>query len=103
VAEPGPMPPAGRLIVPELAVISSEPLSLRQVAAIGAQRGVRAVLAVDGGRVTIGGRTASVLGVSPEAFRAWTPPVAAADGAAWSALASGQLVASDTAVSGWAS
>lgn len=58
------------------------------------------MLAVDGGRVTIGGRTASVLGVSPEAFRAWTPPVAAADGAAWSALASGQLVASDTAVSG---
>ena len=55
-------------------------LSAAQVSEIGGLAGVRAVLAVDGGRVMINGRAASVLGVTPETFRSWTPPVTAAVG-----------------------
>jgi hypothetical protein len=67
------------------------------VSAIGGLAGVRAVLAVDGGRVTIGGQSASVLGVPPQAFRSWTPPVTAAAAGIWAGLAAGQIVADQAA------
>ena len=35
---------------------------------------MRAVLPVDGGKVTVNGQSANVLGVSPQAFRSWTSP-----------------------------
>jgi Transglycosylase SLT domain len=69
------------------------------VARISVLPGVRAVLAVDGGQVTINGRRASILGVPPQAFRSWTPPVTAADATIWASLDSGQLIVSSAAVS----
>jgi hypothetical protein len=67
-----------RLIVPDLVAVLPAGLSAAQVGEVGGLAGVRAVLAVDGGRVLIGGRAVSVLGVPVQAFRAWTPPVTAA-------------------------
>jgi Transglycosylase SLT domain len=53
---------------------------------------VRAVLPIDGGKVTVNGQSADVLGVSPQAFRSWTPPEAAAADSVWTGLSQGQLI-----------
>jgi hypothetical protein len=83
----------GRLIVPDLAAVRPGGLSATQVSDIGGLAGVRTVLAVDGGRVMINGRAASVLGVPPQTFRSWTPPVTASSAGIWAGLADGQLIA----------
>jgi hypothetical protein len=83
----------GRLIVPDLAAVRPGGLTAAQVSEIGGLAGVRAVLAVDGGRVMIVGQPVSVLGVPVQAFQAWTPPVTAASAGIWAGLAGGQLVA----------
>ena len=59
--------------------------------------GVVAVLPVDGGKVTVNGKSADVLGVSPQAFRPWTPLATAASAAIWSDLSQGQLISTDAA------
>jgi hypothetical protein len=87
------------LTVPDLAAVVPAGLSQVQLSAIKDLRGVRAVLAVDGGQVQLNGHTASVLGVPVPGFRAWTPPVTAAATGVWAVLAAGNLVAaSSTAV-----
>ena len=99
-ARSAPDSPPRQLIVPDLVAIVPTGITAAQVSAIGGLAGVRAVLAVAGGRVVINGRTVSVLGVPPQAFRSWTPPAAAADAAIWARLSGGQLVASGVAASG---
>jgi len=95
VAALGPAP--DRLVVPDLVASVPGGFTAAQLARIGALRGVRAVMPVDGGQVSIDGRPASVLGVSPRAFRSWVPPKTAAADGIWTALASGDLVASQAA------
>ena len=58
---------------------------------------MRAVLPVDGGNVTVNGRSANVLGVSPQAFRPWTPLSTAGSAAVWSDLSQGKLVSTAAA------
>jgi hypothetical protein len=87
----GPAPSV--LTVPDVAVVVPAGLRGTQVQAIAKLPGVRAVLAVDGGRILLNGHEASVLGVPVPAFRAWTPPVTAATGGVWSVLAAGTMVA----------
>jgi hypothetical protein len=60
---------------------------------------VRAVLAVDGGRIMVNGKSADVLGVSPQAFRSWAPPQTAAADAVWTDLGKGQMVSTHAAAS----
>jgi hypothetical protein len=91
----GPAP--GQLVVPDLVASLPSGFAAAQVAQIAALPGVRAVLPVDGGVVTIGGNPATVLGVSPAAFRSWAPPATAAASGIWTALVSGDLVASQDA------
>jgi Transglycosylase SLT domain len=91
----GPAP--SRLVVPDLFASVAGGFTTDQVARIGALSGVRAVMPVDGGQVTIDGAPVNVLGVSPQAFRSWTPPATAADAGIWTALVSGDLVASQAA------
>jgi hypothetical protein len=74
-------------------VIVPAGISPAQVAAISRIRGVRGVLAVDGGQVRINGQAASILGVPVQAFRQWTPPVTAAATGVWASLDAGNLVA----------
>ncbi len=90
-------PPPSRLVVPDLVASVSGGFTAKQVAQIGALSGVRAVMPVDGGQVSIDGRPVNLLGVSPQAFRSWAPPVTAADTDIWTALVSGDLVASQAA------
>ena len=91
----GPAP--DRLVVPDLVASVPSGFTAGQLARIGALGGVRAVIPVDGGQVTIDGRPATVMGVSPQAFRSWTPPATAEATGLWTALASGDLIASQDA------
>jgi len=93
--------PAPReLTVPDLAVVAPAGVSAAQLSAIRGLTGVRAVLATDGGRIQINGHSASVLGVPVPAFRGWTPPVTAAASGLWQALATGNLIAAASSITG---
>ena len=91
--------PPRQLFVPDLFAATPLGITLAQLARISKLTGVRAVLPIDGGKVTINGRSADVLGVSPEAFRSWTPPETAAADAVWVDLSKGQLVSTPAAAS----
>src|SRR5271166_1962112 len=95
-----PTPPrvSGRLPdPPDRAGLFPGGISSAQVAKIRKLSGVVAVLPVDGGKITVNGQSADVLGVSPQAFRPWTPPEAAAANAVWADLSKGQLVTTQAA------
>src|SRR5690349_15418007 len=96
-ADPG--TPPRQLIVPDLMAVVPAGITAAQLTVIGSLPGVRAVLAVDGGQVTINGRPASVLGVPIPAFRSWAPPLTAAATGVWSRLAGGQLITTAAAAS----
>lgn len=83
--------------MPDLVASLPSGFTAAQVAQIAALPGVRAVMPVDGGVVTIDGSSASVLGVSPSAFRSWAPPATADAAGIWTALVSGDLIASQDA------
>jgi hypothetical protein len=90
---PGPAgAPVRPLFVPDLIAAVPGGITPAQLAKITKLPGVRAVLPVDGGKVTLDGQTADVLGVPPQAFRHWTPPKTAASAAVWADLAKGELV-----------
>jgi len=91
----GPAP--SLLVVPDLVASLPSGFAAAQLAQIAALPGVRAVMPVDGGVVTVDGNPATVLGVSPLAFRSWTPPATADAAGLWTALVSGDLVASQDA------
>jgi Transglycosylase SLT domain len=83
--------------VPDLIAAVPGGISSAEVATIRKLGGVAAVLPVDGGKITVNGHSADVLGVSPQAFRPWTPLATAASAAVWSNLSQGQLISTDTA------
>jgi len=83
--------PPRQLFVPDLIAATPTGISAAQLARVSKLAGVRAVLPVDGGRVTVNGQTVNVLGV-PQAFRSWTPPETAAANGVWADLSKGQLV-----------
>jgi Transglycosylase SLT domain len=81
-----------RLIVPD--VIASVPggvtgADLRRLRALG---GVRAVLAIDGAKITVNGARLTVLAADAAALRPWTPPATAGDPQVWSDFAAGDLI-----------
>jgi len=86
-----------QLFVPDLIAAIPSGITSAQVAKIAELTGVRAVLPVNGGKVTVNGQSADVLGVSPQAFRSWTPPETAGADAVWTDLSKGQLVSTHAA------
>jgi hypothetical protein len=86
-------------LVPDLIAAVPGGITTGQLARIRKLGGVAAVLPVDGGKVTVNGRSADVLGVSPQAFRPWTPLATAASAAVWSGLAKGALISTSAAAS----
>ena len=88
-----------QLYVPDLIAAVPGGITSAQLTKIAKLSGVRAVLPVDGGNVTVNGRSANVLGVSPQAFRPWTPLSTAGSAAAWSDLSQGKLVSTAAAAS----
>jgi len=91
--------PPRQLFVPDLIAATPAGITPAQLARISKLTGVRAVLPVDGGKVTVNGQSADVLGVSPETFRSWTPPETAAANTVWADLSEGQLVSTHAAAS----
>jgi hypothetical protein len=83
--------------VPDLIAAVPGGISSAQVAKIRKLGGVVAVLPVDGGKISVNGHSADVLGVSPQAFRPWTPLATAASATVWSNLSQGQLVSTEAA------
>jgi transglycosylase-like protein with SLT domain len=81
-----------RLVVPD--VIASVPggVSGADLARISRLGGVRAVLPVDGARITVNGVQLTVLAAPGAALRPWTPPATAASQATWSAFQAGDLI-----------
>ena len=97
-ASPGPGGATPRhQFVPDLIAAVPGGITPAQLAAIKKLSGVAAVLPVDGGKVTVNGHSADVLGVSPQAFRPWTPLATAASATVWSDLSQGQLISTGAA------
>ena len=86
-----------QLYVPDLIAAVPSGITSSQLAAISKLHEVQAVLPVDGGKVKVNGQSANVLGVSPQAFRSWTPLSTAGSAAIWSNLGKGQLVSTAAA------
>jgi hypothetical protein len=55
-------------------------------------RGVRAVLAIDGAKITVNGAQLTVLAVGASALRPWTPPATAGDAQVWKEFTGGDLI-----------
>jgi hypothetical protein len=83
--------------VPDLIAAVPGGITSAQLAKIRKLGGVVAVLAIDGGKVTVNGYSADMLGVSPQAFRPWTPLATAASARIWSDLSQGQLISTAAA------
>jgi hypothetical protein len=83
-----------RLIVPD--VIASVPggLTAADLVRLRKLSGVRAVLAIDGAKITVNGRQLTVLAAAESALRPWTPPATASDPQVWSGFAAGDLITS---------
>jgi Transglycosylase SLT domain len=80
------------LIVPD--VIASVPggVTKADLDKVGKLGGVRAVLAIDGARITVNGKLLTVLAAPAAALRPWTPPATAASARVWSAFQAGDLI-----------
>jgi hypothetical protein len=80
------------LVVPD--VIASVPGGVTEadLAKIQKLNGVRAVLAIDGARITVNGASLTVLAAPAAALRPWTPPATASSTALWSAFGAGDLI-----------
>ena len=85
------------LIVPD--VIASVPggVTAADLARLRKLSGVRAVLAIDGAKITVNGRQLTVLAAAESALRPWTPPATASDAQVWSDFAAGDLITSAAA------
>jgi hypothetical protein len=88
--------PPRQEFVPDLIAAVPTGITSAQLAKIAKLAGVRTVLPVNGGEITVNGKSADVLGVSA-AFRSWTPPSTAASVAVWTDLGKGQLVSTEAA------
>jgi Transglycosylase SLT domain len=87
----------GQIILPDLLIVAPSGLTSAQLARLSKITRVRNMIAFDGAEIKVGDRAASVIGVNPSAFRSWVPLQTASDQPFWTALASGQFVASPAA------
>jgi hypothetical protein len=88
---------ARQQFVPDLIAAVPGGITPAQLAQLKKLGGVAAVLPVNGGKVTVNGKSANVLGVSPQAFRPWTPLATASSATVWSNLSKGQLISTGAA------
>jgi hypothetical protein len=86
-----------QIILPDLLVVAPAGITGQQLTRLSKIAGVRHVIAFDGARIKAGDRLVNVIGVNPATFRSWVPLRTASNQAFWTALASGQFAASDSA------
>jgi len=88
------VPKPKRLTDATLLVSGPRTLTPKQISAIRHLDGVHSLLTVSAGAAVVDGHRASVLGVRPALFRAWTPKLTAASQPLWQSIAGGELTAS---------
>lgn len=97
----GAAPAAGsavpRLIVPDIIAAAPGGVTAADLARLRKLSLVRAVLPIDGARITVNGRPLTVLGAPAGALRPWTPPATAASPRVWSDFAAGDLITTASA------
>jgi hypothetical protein len=86
-----------QIILPDLLIVLPTGLSSQQLTSLAKIKGVRNMIAFDGAEIKAGQQPVSVIGVNPAQFRPWVPLQTASDQPFWTALASGEFVASQTA------
>ena len=86
-----------QIILPDLLLVAPKGLTAAQISSLRNITGLRDMITFDGAQITVGGRTASVIGVNPATFRSWVPLSTASDQPFWSALSQGSFVASTSA------
>jgi hypothetical protein len=104
--DPGPSPSPGQglagststhLVVPDVIASVAGGVTAADLAKLKRLSGVRAVLAIDGARITVNGAPLTVLAAPAAALRPWTPPATAASARVWSAFQAGDLITSGPA------
>ncbi len=85
------------IVLPDLLIVMPSGLTAPDVAGLRAISGVRKMITFDGAQVTLAGRPASVIGVSPDRFRSWVPLRVASNQMLWTRLAAGDFIASGQA------
>ncbi len=88
-----------QIILPDLLIVAPTGLTQPQLAALHKITGIRDLIAFDGAQIKAGDRPVSVIGVNPATFRSWVPLRTASDQSFWTALASGDFVASQATTS----
>ena len=83
-----------RLVVPD--VIASVPggVTAADLKRLRALPGVRAVLPIDGAKISVNGTQLTVLAADASALRPWLPPATAGNPQVWSGFAAGDLITS---------
>ena len=81
-----------RLVVPDVIAAVPGGVTPQDLAKIKKLSQVRAVLPVDGARITVNGKPLIVLGAPASALRPWIPPATAASQQVWSDFAAGDLI-----------
>ena len=83
-----------RLVVPD--VIASVPggVTPADLKRLRKLHGVRAVLAIDGAKISVNGAQLTVLAADASALRPWLPPTTASNARVWSGFAAGDLITS---------
>ncbi|HWG00699.1 MAG TPA: hypothetical protein VG164_02470, partial [Trebonia sp.] len=94
----GTTPP--RLVVPDVIAAVPGGVTAADLAKLRRIGQVRAVLPVAGAKITVNGKTLTVLGAPQGALRAWMPPETAANSALWTAFARGDLITAKGAAAG---
>jgi hypothetical protein len=86
-----------QIILPDLLIVLPTGLTSQQLTSLAKIKGVRNMIAFDGAEIKAGHQAVSVIGVNPAQFRSWVPLQTASDQPFWTALASGEFVASQAA------
>jgi hypothetical protein len=89
--------PLHGIVLPDLLIVLPSGLSARQLAGLRAIKGVRKMISFDGAQISVGGVSASVIGVNPSQFRSWVPLRTASSQRLWTRLTDGDFIAESTA------
>jgi hypothetical protein len=89
--------PLRGIVVPDLLIVLPKGLTPAELAKLRAIKDVRKMISFDGAQISVGGASASVIGVNPGQFRSWVPLLAASDQRLWTRLAKGDFIAETSA------
>ncbi|HET7012805.1 MAG TPA: lytic transglycosylase domain-containing protein [Streptosporangiaceae bacterium] len=85
--------PLRGIALPDLLIVLPSGLTARQLARLRAIKGVRKMISFDGAQISVGGVSASVIGVNPGQFRSWVPLRTASNQRLWTKLTAGDFIA----------